>query len=413
MSDMRTQEEIDADIDAEIARQDAMEAARSVESGGPSGLTYGGTEIGGGVVEIPEVTKTPAETLAEQNRSRLGEVEKAANRAGGFVTGADQDEVDALLAGVRSGVYSVEDALGRLSNIEAAGRESLSTGGGTGNVDTLDENTFATLKSYLKDFGLESLEGTLTELMARGIEDETSVLFELRNTDVFKTRFKANQVRQAAGLPSLSPRAYIDQENTYREVLRRGGMLEYFNRQDIFESLIGGDVSPQELFDRMTNAYQVVRDANPAVKTQMRTLYKVEDKDLAAFFLDPKSGVDVLKRKAQAAKIAATGLERSGIQLASESAEDIASRGFTDAQASEAFGRIGQQSELYKPIRRGEEEIGEQERIGAAFGYDTDAFSRVERRRAKRIGEFKGGGQFARTTGATSGTTETSIGTAQ
>ena len=317
------------------------------------------------------------------------------------------------MAGVGSGVYSVEDALGRLSNIEAAGRESLSTGGGTGNVDTLDENTFATLKSYLKDFGLESLEGTLTELMARGIEDETSVLFELRNTDVFKTRFKANQVRQAAGLPSLSPRAYIDQENTYREVLRRGGMLEYFNRQDIFESLIGGDVSPQELFDRMTNAYQVVRDANPAVKTQMRTLYKVEDKDLAAFFLDPKSGVDVLKRKAQAAKIAATGLERSGIQLASESAEDIASRGFTDAQASEAFGRIGQQSELYKPIRRGEEEIGEQERIGAAFGYDTDAFSRVERRRAKRIGEFKGGGQFARTTGATSGTTETSIGTAQ
>ena len=356
---------------------------------------------------------TPAQLLAEQNRSRLGEAEKAADRAGGFVTGADQDEVDALLAGVRSGVYSVEDALGRLSNIEAAGRESLSTGGGTGNVDTLDENTFAKLKSYLKDFGLESLEGTLTELMARGIEDETSVLFELRNTDVFKTRFKANQVRQAAGLPSLSPRAYIDQENTYREVLRRGGMLEYFNRQDIFESLIGGDVSPQELFDRMTNAYQVVRDANPAVKAQMRTLYNVEDKDLAAFFLDPKSGVDVLKRKAQAAKIAATGLERSGIQLASESAEDIASRGFTDAQASEAFGRIGQQSELYKPIGRGEEEIGEQERIGAAFGYDTDAFNRVERRRAKRIGEFKGGGQFARTTGATSGTTETSIGTAQ
>jgi hypothetical protein len=409
MSDMRTQEE----IDDEIARQDAFEDARSVESGGPSGLTYGGTEIGGGVVEIPEVTKTPAEILAEQNRLRLGEAEKAADRAGGFVTGADQDEVDALLAGVRSGVYSVEDALGRLSNIEAAGRESLSTGGGTGNVDTLDENTFATLKSYLKDFGLESLEGTLTELMARGIEDETSVLFELRNTDVFKTRFKANQVRQAAGLPSLSPRAYIDQENTYREVLRRGGMLEYFNRQDIFESLIGGDVSPQELFDRMTNAYQVVRDANPAVKTQMRTLYNVEDKDLAAFFLDPKSGVDVLKRKAQAAKIAATGLERSGIQLASESAEDIASRGFTDTQASEAFGRIGQQSELYKPIGRGEEEIGEQERIGAAFGYDTDAFNRVERRRAKRIGEFKGGGQFARTTGATSGTTETSIGTAQ
>ena len=110
MSDMRTQEEIDAEIDAEIARQDAFEDARSVESGGPSGLTIGGTEIGGGVVEIPEVTKTPAEILAEKNKARLGEVAAAANRAGGFVTGASQEEVDAILAGVESGIYSADDA---------------------------------------------------------------------------------------------------------------------------------------------------------------------------------------------------------------------------------------------------------------------------------------------------------------
>ena len=352
---------------------------------------------------------TPAQLLAEQNRSRLGEAEKAADRAGGFVTGTDQDEVDSILAGVRSGVYSVEDALGRLSNIEASGRESLSTS----NVDTLDENSFAKLKSYLKDFGLESLEGTLTELLARGIDEETSVLFELRNTDVFKTRFKANQARQAAGLPALSPRAYVDQENVYREVLRRGGMLEYFNRQDIFDSLIGGDVSPQELYDRMTNAYQVVRDASPAVKAQMQRLYKVEDRDLAAFFLDPKDGVDVLKRKAEAAKIAASGLERGGIQLTIESAEDLARRGVTDTQVSEAFGKIGQQTELYEPLERGEERIDEQQRIGAAFGYDTAAVLDVERRRARRLGEFRGGGQFGRTTGATSGTAETAIGSAQ
>ncbi len=277
----------------------------------------------------------------------------------------------------------------------------------------IDENSFAKLKSYLKDFGLESLEGMLTDLLARGVEDEASVVYELRNTDAFKTRFKANQVRQAAGLPSLSPRAYIDQENTYREVLRRGGMLEYFNRQDVFESLIGGDVSPQELYDRMTNAYQVVRDASPAVKAQMQRLYKVEDRDLAAFFLDPKDGVDVLKRKAEAAKIAATGLERGGIQLTVESAEDLARRGVTDTQAAEAFGKIGQQAELYEPLERGEERIGEQQRIGAAFGYDTAAVLDVERRKARRLGEFRGGGQFGRTTGATSGTAETAVGSAQ
>lgn len=279
-------------------------------------------------------------------------------------------------------------------------------------VDEIDANVFARLRSYLSDYGLGSLEGMLNELLAQGIEDEASVLYELRNTDVFKKRFAANQARQAAGLPALTPRSYVDMENTYREVLRRGGMLEYFNRQDVFESLISGDVSPSELYDRMTNAYQVVRDADPNTKAQMQRLYNVEEKDLAAYFLEPKTSVSMLKRRAEAAKIAAAGQERSGIQLSTQTAEDIAARGYTATQAAEAFGKIGQQAELYEPLQ-GEQAIGEQQRIGAAFGYDTAATMDVERRRAARLAQFRGGGQFAATTGATSGTIQTGAGTAQ
>ncbi len=361
------------------------------------------------------VERTPAELLAEQNKARLGEVEKAADVAGGFVTGADQDEVDALLAGVRSGIYSVQDALSRLSSIEAAGRTSVSSGGGGGGDSSadIDENAFAKIKNYLSEFGLSDLDGMINELMARGIEDEASVLYELRNTDSFRKRFAANQARQAAGLPALTPRSYVDMENTYREVLRRGGMLEYFNRQDVFESLIAGDVSPSELYDRMTNAYQVVRDADPAVKAQMQRLYNVEEKDLAAYFLEPKTSVSMLKRRADAAKIAAIGQERSGMQLSAPTAEDIAARGYTAAQAAEAFGTIGRQAELYEPLMGGEERISEQQRVGAAFGYDTAAALDVERRKAARLAQFRGGGQFAATTGATSGTIQTGAGTAQ
>ena len=280
-------------------------------------------------------------------------------------------------------------------------------------ADEVDENVFARLRSYLSDYGLTSLEGMLNDLLARGIEDEASVLYELRGTDVFKKRFAANQARQAAGLPALTPRSYVDMENTYREVLRRGGMLEYFNRQDVFESLIAGDVSPSELYDRMTNAYQVVRDADPAVKAQMQRLYNVEEKDLAAYFLEPKTSVSMLKRRADAAKIAAIGQERSGMQLSAPTAEDIAARGYTAAQAAEAFGTIGRQAELYEPLQGGEERISEQQRVGAAFGYDTAAALDVERRKAARLAQFRGGGQFAATTGATSGTIQTGAGTAQ
>lgn len=348
---------------------------------------------------------TPAEILAQQNATRLGEVAAAAERAGSFVSGEQQTRVDEILAGVRSGIYSAADALGALSNIESVGRSSLASGDDT----EIDQNAFAKIKGYLSEFGLSDLEGMVSELMARGIEEESAVLYELRNTTSFQKRFAANEARRAAGLPALTPRSYIDLENTYREVLRRGGMLEYFNRQDVFESLIGGDVSPAELYDRMTNAYQVVRDADAGTKAQMQQLYNIEEKDLAAYFLDPKTSVSMLKRRAEAAKIASIGKEQGGMQLTPETAEDIAARGYTTAQAGTAFTTLTQQAGLYEALP-GEEGLTEQQRLGAAFGYDPMAALRLEQRKAGRKAVFQGGGQFASTRGATSGVVETGAG---
>jgi hypothetical protein len=51
--------------------------------------------------------------------------------------------------------------------------------------------------------------------------------------------------------------------------------------------------------------------------------------------------------------------------------------------------------------------------LGATFGYDVKAQQELLKRQRQRLAEFQGGGQFARTTGATSGTTETGVGMAQ
>lgn len=322
---------------------------------------------------------------------------------------------EAAVQGFLEGTYSFEGVFGSLTDLLGKARAAVAqtdgTGTGTGGNDPtkINQNALAKLKGYLAEYGLSSLDEMLQEIMARGIEDETSVLFELRNTDAFKTRFKANEARKRAGLPALTPRAYVDMENTYREVLRRGGMLEYFNQQDIFESLIAGDVSAAELYDRMTNAYQVVRDADAGTKAQMRELYNVEDKDLAAYFLNPGTSVSMLKRRAEAAKIASIGKEQGGMQLTPETAEDIAARGYTTAQAGTAFTTLTQQAGLYEALP-GEEGLTEQERLGAAFGYDPMAALRLEKRKAGRKAVFEGGGQFASTRGATSGVTETGLG---
>jgi len=57
--------------------------------------------------------------------------------------------------------------------------------------------------------------------------------------------------------------------------------------------------------------------------------------------------------------------------------------------------------------------LTQEQKVGAAFGFDIASQQEIERRKAQRIGEFTGGGSFARTTGATSGTVETGAGMAQ
>ena len=81
-------------------------------------------------------------------------------------------------------------------------------------------------------------------------------------------------------------------------------------------------------------------------------------------------------------------------------------------QAQGVFQRVGQLAGLYQEMG-GEQALTEQQKVGAAFGFDVQAQQELERRRALRVGEFQAGGQFARTTGATSGTVETGVGAAQ
>jgi hypothetical protein len=379
---------------------------------------------GSGVVTLPD-TLTPAQLLAQQNAARLGEVAAAANRAGGFVTGADQDEVDAILAGVESGIYSAADALGRLSNIEAGGRSSV-VGGGDGSTtagSTTAGSGFQTrtdarntIRSVLQTYGLGNLSDYLYDLYAKeevNIENPDALLFAIRDTTEYKTRFAANSRRASKGLPELDPGSYFGLENQYRDLLRSNGLpLGFYDQTSDFEKFIENDVSPFELQSRLTNGYRQVADADPEVRRQMRELYNVDEAGLVSYFLDPERATPLLERQARAAQIAARSMEQAGIQIGAQSAEELAARGITPSDAQQQFARMGQLAGLYQEMG-GEQALTEQEKIGAAFGFDVQAQEELERRRSQRVGEFQAGGQFARTTGATSGTIETGVGTAQ
>jgi len=61
----------------------------------------------------------------------------------------------------------------------------------------------------------------------------------------------------------------------------------------------------------------------------------------------------------------------------------------------------------------GEQALTQQEKVGAALGYDIQGKTKLAQRASTRKSPFQGGGGFAKTTGQTSGTVQTGLGVAE
>jgi hypothetical protein len=277
-------------------------------------------------------------------------------------------------------------------------------------------DAFSRLRALLSRVGLSELEGAVQGVITGGtvdLNDSNAILFALREQPAYQRRFAGNAARAKKGLPELDPGTYVGLEEQYRQLMQSNGLpTGFYDQTDDFQKLIEGDVSPQELQDRIQQGYRRVQDADPEVRRQMRELYGVDDNALTAYFLDPTRAAPLLTRQARAAEIAARGREQGRMQLTALQAEELAARGITPEEAQARFTQQGLLSGLYTEMT-GEEVLTQEQQLGATFGYDVAAQQALERRKRQRIAEFSGGGGFARTTGATSGTVETGVGTAQ
>jgi hypothetical protein len=291
-------------------------------------------------------------------------------------------------------------------------------GSGGGNVNAFSPNPDArnTIKAVLATYGLEELSEVLYANYTSGLVDITdprALIYSIREQPVYQKRFAGNAARMKKGLTELSPSEYIGLEDTFRQLLRSNGLpAGFYDQPDDFTKFIEGDVSPQELQTRVQEGYAVVAEADPTVKRQMQELYGVTEGQLAAYFLDPERTAPLLKSQARAAQIGARGLEQGGIQLSATLAEDLARRGITEQQAMAGFTEVGRYGELTQQFG-GEAALTTEQAVGAAFGTDVRAQQELERRKRLRLGEFQGGGTFARATGDVAGSTQLGIGTAQ
>jgi hypothetical protein len=280
----------------------------------------------------------------------------------------------------------------------------------------------SSMNAVLSTYGLGDLsEYVYNEIIVKetvNINNPDAIIFAIREQPAYQKRFSANKERVKNGFDELDPASYIALEDQYRATLSANGMpVSFYDSKDDFDAMIGGSVSPAELQGRIQDGYRAVQDADPEVKRQMRELYGVAEGDLAAYFIDPNRMKPLLvaadyKRQAEAAKIAARASESAGIQLTGGLAEDLARRGVTEGQAQAGFTEIGKLGELTTQLS-GETALSQEQIIGQQFGTDTAAAQELEKRRRRRVGEFAGGGSFARTQGETSGATRLSVGKAE
>jgi len=274
-----------------------------------------------------------------------------------------------------------------------------------------------TMANVLNTYGLGDLSDYVyNEIIVKetvNLNNPDAIIFAIREQPAYKKRFAANATRLKNGLTELLPGEYIGLEDQFKTMIRANGLpAGFYDSEDDLRKLIEGDVSPSEFQRRIEDGYNAVVNADPEVKRQFKEFYNVTDGGLAAYFLDPKRGEPLLANQARAAQIAASGLQQGGIQLTGAFAENLAQRGITEQRAQAGFAEVGALGELRQTFA-GETALSGEQLAGAAFGIDVAAQQELERKRRQRVGEFAGGGSFARTTGETSGSTSIGVGKAQ
>jgi hypothetical protein len=193
----------------------------------------------------------------------------------------------------------------------------------------------------LRQWGLAELINDVDQLLREGL-DAAAITLQLANTEAYKRRFAANEIRRQKGLPVLSPGEYIATEAAYKSVLRSYGLPPgFYDDNEDFHKWIGGDVSPDELNERAGQAQRVFLQADPLAKEVWSRFYGLSGGAAIAAILDPERAIPVVERMANAARFGAVA-ERQGLEADRGRLERYSDLGITETEIMSAFGRIAQ-----------------------------------------------------------------------
>lgn len=191
---------------------------------------------------------------------------------------------------------------------------------------TRDErDAFALVRYTFQQYGLDELVPAIEDMMRNDVgprEAEVRLKTDAKyNKDAqgnpigYAKRFAGNIARTKAGLNALSESEYLSIEDSYSQILRSYGQQGLFGadvatKRAKAAELIGSDISPVELKDRVELAVNRVQNADPNIKRAFASYYPgLQDADLVSFLLNPKESLSTLTEKVKASEVAGAAAE--------------------------------------------------------------------------------------------------------
>lgn len=208
----------------------------------------------------------------------------------------------------------------------------VTSGTSTSGMTRDERDAFALVRYTFQQYGLDELVPAIEGMMKNDVgpreaevrlktdpeynyEKDATGKFDYNKPKGYAKRFAGNTARTKAGLNALSESEYLSIEDSYSQILRSYGQQGLFGADATTKrakaaELIGSDISPVELKDRVELAVNRVQNADPNIKRAFASYYPgLQDADLVSFLLNPKENLATLTEKVKASEVAGAAAE--------------------------------------------------------------------------------------------------------
>ena len=216
-------------------------------------------------------------------------------------------------------------------------------------------------------------------------------LMQIRATPEYAQRFAGNLARQKAGLPMLDEATYINQENSYRQVLKSFGLPKgFYDSNSDFTNWIAKDVSPAEISSRAQVASQWVNSADPGLRASLKSFYGVNHGDMVAYALDSNVALPVLQKRAAAAELGAAASDVH-LNLGRNFSENLVDKGVSQSTGQQAFGEVAREQPTANMLAGlSNVNLTTKDQVNAKLDLDPNASNKVRTLASQERGRFSG-----------------------